>query len=376
MITPAISVLSAVEGLEVIQPGLAEFVLPITIVILIRSSRPSASAPAASRSFSARSPRYGSSRSAISGVVHIVDGPAVLWALNPFYAVRFLFNHAGLSLVVIGAVFLAVTGAEALYADLGHFGRRPILFAWYALVFPCLVLNYFGQGAFVLAHPRAWRTRSSRCSRPGRCIPVVILATMATVIASQAVISGAYSLTKQASSSTSCRGCTSRHTSENPARADLHAAGQLGAARRRDPAGARLQELKRARLGLRLRGDRRDGVTDVILLFVMWRVWQWQLRGATWLVVPFLVVDMTFLAANGLKIFEGAWVAIGIGAVMLLLMVDMDARRALLFEKTRKTKCRSKCLTNKLEQKPPTVVPGTAVFLTGDPQSAPTGTAP
>jgi KUP system potassium uptake protein len=372
MITPAISVLSAVEGLEVIQPSLAEFVLPITIVILITL-------------FTAQ--RFGTGGVAaifgpvtavwflalgVAGIVHIAHAPGVLAAINPYYAVHFLVAHSGVSLAVIGAVFLAVTGAEALYADLGHFGRKPIVFAWYVLVFPCLILNYFGQGAYVLNHSTATQNPFFDMQPAWALAPMVILATAATVIASQAVISGAYSLTKQAIQLNILPRLHIVHTSETRS-------GQIF-----------LPQVNMALLVgviLLVLGFKSSGalasaygvavtgqmvVTDALLLFVMWRCWNWSLRGTLLMVVPLLVVDLTFLAANGLKIFEGAWVAIGIGCVMLLLMTTWLRGTKLLFEKMRKSEVPLELLTGKLEQKPPTIVPGTAVFLTGDPQSAPT----
>ena len=198
LITPAISVLSAVEGLEVSTPAIAEFVVPITVVILVVL-------------FSVQ--RFGTARVAgvfaplmtlwllvLAGIGlwHVVMNPAVLWALNPLEAVRFLVEHSGVALAVMGAAFLAVTGAEALYVDLGHFGRRPIMLSWFGLVFPALVLNYLGQGAYLISHDGPIGLPLFEMVAGWASLPLVILATLATVIGSQAVISGTYSMTRQA----------------------------------------------------------------------------------------------------------------------------------------------------------------------------------
>ena len=198
IITPAISVLSAVEGLEVVTPAFDPYVVPITLIILAvlfavqrfgTGSVASVFGPITALWFLAIG---------LSGLMHIADDPSVLAAINPLYIAYFLSHSPGTAFVTIGAVFLAVTGAEALYADLGHFGRRPIVLAWLAIVFPCLLLNYFGQGAFVLSRGGTIGHPFFEMNHGWTLVPMVALATAATVIASQAVISGAYSLTRQA----------------------------------------------------------------------------------------------------------------------------------------------------------------------------------
>ena len=170
IITPAISVLSAVEGLKVVTPAFDPYVVPITLVILaVLFCRAALRHRQGGRSCSVRSRRCGSWPSALAGLSHIADDPTVLFAVNPYYAIVYLFTQTDVAFVTIGAVFLAVTGAEALYVDLGHFGRRPIVLAWLAIVFPCLLLNYFGQGAFVWRMAARRTIRSSRCCRNGRC---------------------------------------------------------------------------------------------------------------------------------------------------------------------------------------------------------------
>ncbi len=198
MITPAISVLSAVEGIAVAQPGLSHYVVPITLVIVVLlflvQSRGTGSVgilfgPVMCAWFTVL---------AVLGVFGIVNNPSVMLALNPYYGVRFLFEHAGVAFPVLGSVLLAITGAEALYADLGHFGRKPIQFSWFSLVLPALTLNYFGQGALVLSDPAAAHNPFYLLAPDWFLYPLIVLATFATIIASQAVISGAFSLAWQA----------------------------------------------------------------------------------------------------------------------------------------------------------------------------------
>src|SRR5215475_4297045 len=198
VITPAISVLSAVEGLKLASPAFTEFVVPLTVVILI------ALFAAQSRGTAKVAAMFGPIMViwflsiAIAGALHIRDDPSVLFAINPYYGIEFLIHHGTVGLVTLGAVFLVVTGGEALYADLGHFGRKPIQMAWLGIVLPALLINYFGQGAKVLADPAAIENPFYRLVPENFLIPMVVLATAATVIASQAVITGAYSLVHQA----------------------------------------------------------------------------------------------------------------------------------------------------------------------------------
>ena len=198
MITPAISVLSAVEGLKLAAPGLEDYVVPLTVVILIMLFAVQSHGTARVASAFAPVMALWFVTIAVLGVLHIHEDPNVLLAVNPWYAIHFLLNHGVLGLVIMGLVFLSVTGGEALYADLGHFGRKPIQVAWFCLVLPSLLLNYFGQGALVLAHPDAIDNTFYRLAPAPLILPLVILATAATVIASQAVITGAYSLIRQA----------------------------------------------------------------------------------------------------------------------------------------------------------------------------------
>lgn len=372
IITPAISVLSAVEGLEVVTPAFSEYVIAITLAILLTL-------------FAVQ--RFGTARVAsvfgpitatwfvtlgASGAVELAEYPAVLAALDPSYAVLFMIDHSGVALVVMGAAFLAVTGAEAIYADLGHFGRRPIVLAWFALVFPALLINYFGQGAYVISHGGVVEQPLFQMVPKWATLPMVILATMATVIASQAVITGAYSLTRQAIQLQLLPRLEVQHTSETQSGqiympqvnlllligvvilvAEFGSSGALASA-----------------YGISVAGEM--VVTALLLFFVVWRTWRRSVWLAALLITPFLLLDLTFLWANAQKIGDGGWVSIAVAAVLTVMMVTWRKGSRLLFRKTRKSEVPLALLTDNLAAKRPTLVSGTAVFLTSDPESAPT----
>lgn len=372
IITPAISVLSAVEGLSVVTPAFDPFVVPITLVIL-------AGLFAVQRFGTASVARIFGPVMALwflvlggFGVYHIADDPTVFFAVNPYYAAAYLTGQPEVAFITIGAVFLAVTGAEALYVDLGHFGRRPIVLAWLGVVFPCLLLNYFGQGAFVLAHGGTPANPFFNMLPEWALPPVVILATAATVIASQAVISGAYSLTRQAVQLNLLPRFQIQHTSETlqgqiylPRVNLLLALGVMllvvGFGESSSIASA---------YGISVTGEML--VTTVLLFVVMRHRWKWTLAGALALGAVFGVMDSGFFLANVVKVFDGGWVSIGVAALTGLIMATWVRGSRLLFDKTRKNEVPLDFLADNLAQKPPYLVDGTAVFLTGDPLSAPT----
>jgi KUP system potassium uptake protein len=309
---------------------------------------------------------------AILGVLHISDDPGVLLAINPYYAVSFLASHGTIGLVTLGAVFLVVTGGEALYADLGHFGRKPIQTAWLALVLPALLLNYFGQGALVLANPAAIENPFYRLVPEALLLPMVVLATAATVIASQAVITGAYSLISQAIQLGMLPRFAILHTSAAQA-------GQIYMPR----VNAILFIGVLLLVGLfRTSSNLASAygiavattmVVDGLLAFiVIWKLWRLQLWQAALMVVPLLIVDFTFFSANMLKLLEGGWVPLLFGAVMVLLMMTWRRGTGILAQKTRRTEVPLDTLILSLEKSPPHVVQGTAVFLTSEPEFAPT----
>ena len=372
IITPAISVLSAVEGLKVATPLFEPYVVPLTVVILIGlfavQSRGTAQV---STFFGPITAVWFAAISAI-GVFHIGGNPQVLAAINPAHGIAFLTSHGVIGLVTLGAVFLAVTGAEALYADLGHFGRKPIQYAWLFFVFPALVLNYFGQGALLLADPKAIANPFFLLYPDWAQLPMVGLATAATVIASQAVITGAYSLTQQAIQLGLLPRLAIRHTSEA-------LAGQIYMPRVNGlllvgvlllVVMFRSSSALASAYGIAVTGTM--VVTCMMAFVVIWRVWHWNPWAAAALIVPFLVVDATFLGANLLKVAEGGWVSLFVGGVLMLVMASWRRGARILFEKTRRLEVPLKVLVHSLEKKPPPRVPGTAVFLTSDPESAPT----
>jgi KUP system potassium uptake protein len=372
VITPALSVLSAVEGLDVATPAFHDFVVPITVVILVVlfafQSRGTAKVAAL----------FGPITTvwfvaiAIPGFMWIAKDPEVLWALNPAHGVAFLLHHGIIGFYTLGAVFLAVTGAEALYADLGHFGRLPIQAAWLCLVLPALALNYLGQGALVFAHPDAIANPFFLLYPEWVRIPMVALATAATVIASQAVITGAYSLTSQAIQLGLLPRFEIRHTS-------AHQAGQIYMPRVNTlllvgvlllVALFRSSSALASAYGIAVSGTM--VVTAMMAFIVIWRMWRWSPFAAAALMLPFILIDLTFLSANMLKVIEGGWVPLALGGIVMLVMYTWRRGSRLLFEKTRRLETPLDDLVNMLERKPPQRVPGTAVFLTSDPKSAPT----
>ena len=372
MITPAISVLSAVEGLKLAAPELEHYVVPLTVFILVVLF--SVQRIGTARVASAFGPVMIAwfCSLAVMGVVHISDDPSVLAAINPLYGIKFLLSHGTIGMVTLGAVFLAVTGGEALYADLGHFGRKPIQTAWVYFVLPSLMINYFGQGALVLSNPAAIENSFYRMVPEILLLPLVVLATAATVIASQAVITGAYSLTQQAVQLGLLPRLEVRYTSETHA-------GQIYL-----PRVNRLLLIGVLLLVLLFRTSSglasaygiavsTTMVADGIMGFVViWKLWNWRAATAAAVIVPFVVVDTTFFSANLLKLFEGAWVPLLFGLAMAITIWTWRRGAAILIAKTRRTEVPLRDLIKSLEKRPPHIVKGTAVFLTSDPNFVPT----
>ena len=372
VITPAISVLSAVEGMKVVTPTFDPYVVPLTLVILAIL-------------FSVQ--RFGTGSVAmifgpitalwfvaigVSGIVHIVDDPEVLLAINPYYIVHFLINSPGVAFVTVGAIFLAVTGAEALYADLGHFGRKPIVLAWLWVVFPCLLLNYAGQAAFVLARGGEIGHPFFEMNEGWALIPMVVLATAATVIASQAVISGAYSLTRQAVQLNMLPRLEIQHTSEKQS-------GQIYMPRVNFilaivvmllVVGFQQSSSLASAYGISVTGNML--VTTVLLFVIMTRIWKWNLGLAVALTALFAFIDVGFFVSNIVKVFEGGWASLAVAFSVVLVMWTWVRGSRYLFEKTRRNEIPLDFLAGNLVKKKPQVVAGTAVFLTSDPLSAPT----
>jgi KUP system potassium uptake protein len=372
VITPALSVLSAIEGVDVATPALHAYVVPLTVAILIVlfafQSRGTAKVAAL----------FGPIMSvwfvaiAIPGLLWLAADPGVLRALNPAHGVGFLAHHGMVGLYTLGAVFLAVTGAEALYADLGHFGRLPIQLAWLCLVLPALAINYLGQGALVFAHPEAIANPFFLLYPEWARIPMVVLATVATVIASQAVITGAYSLTSQAIQLGLLPRLEIRHTSAQQAgqiyMPRVNALLLLGVLLL--VALFRSSSALASAYGIAVTGTM--VVTGMMAFVVIWRMWRWSVVAAAALMVPFLIIDLTFLSANMLKVVDGGWVPLALGGLLMLVMYTWRRGTRMLFDKTRRLETPLDDLVRALERKPPQRVPGTAVFLTSDPKSAPT----
>ncbi|WP_246727776.1 potassium transporter Kup [Chelativorans sp. Marseille-P2723] len=372
LITPAISVLSAVEGLEVATPAFDPYVVPITLVILLvlfsvqrlgTGKVASVFGPVTAAWFLALG---------VAGLMHIADDPSVLLAINPYHAIIYLWHQPEVAFLTVGAVFLAVTGGEALYADLGHFGRKPIVLAWLAIVFPCLLLNYFGQGAFVLAHGGQPQNPFFQMMPSWALLPMVLLATAATVIASQAVISGAFSLARQASQLNILPRFDILHTSETQE-------GQIYLPRINLLMGLGVMllvvgfgassELASA-YGISVSGNML--VTTVLLSVVTLLRWRWTIAAALAVLLIFGTIDIGFFAANVAKLVEGGWVSLVVAFVAGLLMITWLRGTRVLLDKTRKNKVPFDALAERLARNPPQIVPGTAVFLTADRGSTPT----
>jgi KUP system potassium uptake protein len=372
VITPALSVLSAIEGLKVATPTFDPYIVPSTVVILVALFAVQSRGTAKVAAFFGPITLVWFFAIAIAGLWHVAADPGVLAAINPAYGIAFLASHGMIGLVTLGAVFLAVTGAEALYADLGHFGRRPIQTAWIAVVLPSLALNYLGQGALVLANPKAIENPFFLLYPEWALLPMVGLAAAATVIASQAVITGAYSLTQQAIQLGLLPRLEIRHTSATqvgqifmPRVNALLLAGVLLLV-----VLFRSSSALASAYGIAVTGTM--VVTALMAIVVIFRGWRWPLWAAIGLMTPFLLIDLTFLGANLLKVFEGGWIPLALGALVMTVMYTWRRGSRLLYEKTRKTEVPLDPLVATLERKPPHRVPGTAVFLTSDPSCAPT----
>lgn len=372
ILTPALSVLSAVEGLEVVAPDLTNWVVPLTLGILVvlfvfqrfGTARVSTVfGPVTSVWFLALG---------VSGIMQIIGRPEVLLAFNPVYAASYVISHLALGGVVIGAVFLAVTGTEALYADLGHFGRRPLVLAWFGLVFPCLLLNYMGQGAYVLANPAGAANPFFEMHPDWARVPMVFLATAATVIASQAVITGAYSLVRQAVALNMLPRMTVIHTSETqsgqiymPQVNAILLVGVILLVLGFGSSSALSHAYGLAVSGIML-------ITSILLAVVMRRIWRWNLLPIAVVMAPFLLIDIGFFSANAGKFMQGGWVPTLVGLITITIFTTWMQGRRLLSDKTRRDEVPLQFLVDNLAKKKPTIVPGTAVFLTSDIEGAPT----
>ncbi len=371
VITPAISVLSAVEGLEVISPAFKKAVIPLTLIILFCLFAVQKRGTTGIGKFFGPITLVWFAVIAVLGVYHIASHPEILWAVSPHYAVMFMWENPGTTFIILGAVVLCVTGGEALYADMGHFGKKPIRVAWFTVVMPALTLNYFGQGALLLSNPAAVKNPFYMMAPEWALIPLVGLATMATVIASQALITGAFSVTKQVIQLGYLPRLQVLHTSVKEtgqiympfvnwglfvlivlAVALFKSSSNLAAA-----------------YGIAVCTDML--ITTVLTFFVIRYNWNMPLYlciGATGF---FFIVDFAFWASNLLKFFEGGWFPLVIGGGIFLLMITWSDGRRLL---NNSLKAESFSLVDFLEAifvAPPVRVEGTAVFLTAEPGNVP-----
>ena len=377
VITPAVSVLSAVEGMTLISPALQKAVVPLAVAIIVGLFLVQSRGTAKVGTFFGPITAVWFVVLALGGLNHLLDDPSVLTAFNPLHGIKFVASHSApssayIGLTVMGLVFLAVTGAEALYADLGHFGRMPIQYGWMLFVLPALLLNYLGQGALVLAHPEAIHNPFYLLYPEWALIPMVILATMAAVIASQAVITGAFSLTRQAIQLGLMPRMAIRHTSEEMA-------GQIYLPR----VNWTLMILVLAVVIIfgsssRLASAYGVSVTGAMVIdscmafFVIWKLWNWNFWKALALMLPLALIEQAFFAANMLKVFQGGWLPILLASSMALLMATWVRGYGILSKQSRKNEADLDWLVRKLEAKPPVRVPGTAIFLSGDVNAAPT----
>ncbi|HEY6359587.1 MAG TPA: potassium transporter Kup [Vicinamibacterales bacterium] len=371
MITPAITVLGAIEGLEVATPLFSPYVLPLSVLIILGIF--------IIQQFGTHlvGGMFGPIMVAwfvvlaVLGVVWIARAPAVLGALDPRHAVIFFRDNGWMGYTVLGAVVLAVTGGEALYADMGHFGKRPIRLAWFALVLPALMLNYFGQGALLLLDPREITHPFFQLSPSWALIPMVVLATLAAIIASQALISGAFSLTRQAIQLGYAPRLDIEHTSH-------HEMGQVY-----------VPQVNWALaictilivLGFRTSGALASAygvavtltmvITAILLHVIMVERWKWPLAAAVCVTVIFLTVDLALLGANLLKIIDGGWLPIAVAAVGFTLMTTWKTGRRLMAERLTARATPFETFMDAITANPPLRVPGTAVFMTAQPLGTP-----
>ncbi len=364
MITPAISVLSAVEGLRVIAPTLEDFVVPITMVVLSVLFIMQAKGTGAVGKIFAPVMCLWFVSLAVMGLVNVIHDPRVLMAVNPYYAAHFLWETGWRGFLIMGAVVLAITGAEALYADMGHFGLKPIRYAWLGFVFPALLLNYFGQGALLIAHPEAIQNPFYLLAPAWLLYPLLILATFATVIASQAVISGSFSVTRQAIQLGYCPRMAIFHTSGDEM-------GQVYV-----PAinwmlmfsvfvlvlSFKSSSALASAYGIAVTGTM---IIDTVLAFIVIRkLWKWKRPTSVIFLLTFLLVDFLFFSSNSLKIPTGGWLPLVVATIIFLIITTWIKGREMLTAHQDEKRVLFEELESELKENPPVTVKGTAIYLT------------
>ena len=371
VITPAISVLGAVEGLEVAAPGLKPFVVPITIVVLLGVfAAQRFGTEKVGRIFGPITTLWFLSLAAI-GLWNIIAGPEVLKAFNPWWAVNFFAEHSWQGIFILGAVVLAVTGGEALYADMGHFGAPPIRHAWYYFVLPCLVLNYLGQGALVLAHPEAVANPFYQAVPDWALYPMILLATLAAVIASQSVITGAFSVSRQAMQLGYIPRMRIKHTSHDTI-GQIYIPGiNWGLAVMVFGLVLAFQSSSNLAVAYGISVSATMLIDTLLLALVARALWPSSRKWILPLCVPFFLIDLAFVIANGAKLAQGAWFPVVLGIVLFTLMRTWRRGRELLTEEIARDGLPIDTFIPALMISPPVRVPGTAVFLTANPQTTP-----
>ncbi len=371
MITPAISVLSAVEGLEVAAPHLHQFIVPITLVVLFALFWAQSKGTAIMGKFFGPVMLLWFGTLGVLGAINIAHDVTILHALNPFYAVDFFAHQPKIAFVALGAVVLAVTGAEALYADMGHFGRFPIRLAWFGFVLPALLLNYFGQGALILNDASAVKNPFYLLAPEWSLFPLIGLATLATVIASQAVITGAFSVSRQALQLGYLPRMHIQHTSESEQ-------GQVYMPRVNWGLMIAVMALVigfgssgnlAAAYGIAVTGDM--VITTLLASVVFREIWGWSKLKTALLVGLFLIIDLAFFGANILKIPDGGWVPLLIGAAIFVLMLTWKNGRYMLYKHLKSEAMDLTPFIEALGSHPPTRVPGMAIFMTPNPEGVP-----
>ncbi len=371
VITPAISVLSAVEGLEVATPFFKPYVVPIAVVILVLLFLPQ---------------RFGTDRIgkafgpiitvwfltlAVLGIRNIVYNPHVFQAVNPYYAFHFFIANGWIGFLALGTVFLVVTGGEALYADIGHFGRKPINLAWFFVVLPCLLLNYLGQGALLLRDPSAVENPFFRMAPAWATYPLVILSTMAAIIASQALISGTYSLTQQAIQLGYLPRQKIKHTSS-------HKIGQIYV-----PTVNLMMLLSTVGLVLLFQSSSNLAaayglavtatmvITTILIYFVARDLWGWRPWVVSLITLGFFVIDLGFFLSNLLKLLQGGWIPLALGIAIFTCMTTWRRGRYILAQRLKQKALPVQLFIDEIDRQAVHRVPGTAIFMTSVPSATP-----
>jgi KUP system potassium uptake protein len=371
VITPAISVLSAVEGLEVVSPNFKKAVIPLTLVVLFGLFAVQKRGTADIGKFFGPITLVWFATIAVLGVSHIFHNPEILWAMSPHYALGFMWTQPLTTFIILGAVVLCVTGGEALYADMGHFGKKPIRLAWFTVVMPCLTLNYFGQGALLLSNPAAVKNPFYMMAPGWALIPLVVLATLATVIASQALITGAFSVTKQVIQLGYLPRFQVLHTNVKETGQIFMPFVNWGLFVLIVLAVVLFKSSSNlaAAYGIAVTLDML--ITTVLTFFVIRYAWRYPLVLCVAATGIFFLVDVAFFASNLLKLFEGGWFPLLIAAGVFTLMLTWKDGRRLLNKKLAADAIDLESFLEAVFISPPTRVAGTAVFLTAAPGTVP-----